>query len=164
MRKIKRIIFTAMLIFWMAVIFGFSAKEADESTDMSLKAGMMVGSIFVPGFETWGIQKQEAFAEKIDHPVRKCAHATEYALLGILWMLTLGAFEVSMIRRWWISWLLSALYASGDELHQMFVPGRSCQLKDVLIDSGGAIAGIFVTILISVCVKKLLLKRQKFSL
>ncbi len=135
----------------MIVIFSFSAKEAGDSSNTSLKVGMCVGKVFVPHFEEWSEQDQLLFAQKIDHPVRKCAHATEYAILGILWLLTLGAFEVKRTGRWWLAWILSVLYACSDEIHQWFVPGRSCQVKDVLIDSGGTIAGIlFLSLLVFV--------------
>jgi VanZ family protein len=33
------------------------------------------------------------------------------------------------------------LYAASDEFHQLFVPGRSGEVKDVLIDSAGAVTG-----------------------
>ena len=41
-----------------------------------------------------------------------------------------------------IAFLLAVAYAISDEIHQFFVPGRSCQIKDVLIDSCGAAVGI----------------------
>lgn len=34
-----------------------------------------------------------------------------------------------------------ALYACSDELHQYFVPGRSCRFFDVCVDSTGAFFG-----------------------
>lgn len=44
--------------------------------------------------------------------------------------------------------LLCMLYAITDEIHQHFVPGRSCELRDVLIDTTGALLGIFISYLI----------------
>ena len=37
---------------------------------------------------------------------------------------------------------IALVYAVSDELHQLFSPGRSCQIKDMLIDFCGASAGI----------------------
>ena len=37
----------------------------------------------------------------------------------------------------------------SDEVHQLFVPGRGAQVKDVLIDSAGAIVGICIYVLAS---------------
>jgi VanZ family protein len=33
---------------------------------------------------------------------------------------------------------LAALYAAGDEIHQVFVPSRQCSIWDVLLDTTGA--------------------------
>lgn len=38
--------------------------------------------------------------------------------------------------------MICILYAISDEVHQLFVPGRGGQVRDVIIDSAGAIAGI----------------------
>ena len=40
--------------------------------------------------------------------------------------------------------LICVLYAISDGVHQLFVPGRGGQVKDVLIDSAGTISGILV--------------------
>ena len=53
-------------------------------------------------------------------PVRKCAHAGEYAVLGAL--LCLLALEQRLSVG--IALAAGALYAAGDEFHQRFVPGR----------------------------------------
>lgn len=47
-----------------------------------------------------------------------------------------------------MSILFSFLYACTDELHQIFVPGRSAQFRDVLIDTLGASFGATITYLI----------------
>ena len=41
-----------------------------------------------------------------------------------------------------LPWFIAALYAASDEIHQLFVPGRSGQLSDVILDSAGALAGV----------------------
>jgi VanZ family protein len=38
----------------------------------------------------------------------------------------------------WLSWILATLYAITDEYHQLFVPGRSWQMIDIIVDSLGA--------------------------
>ena len=42
------------------------------------------------------------------------------------------------------AWVVGTLYAASDEIHQLFVPGRSGQLRDVLLDSAGVAAGILL--------------------
>ena len=46
-----------------------------------------------------------------------------------------------------LSLIFSFLYACTDELHQIFVPGRSAQFRDVLIDTLGASFGTLITYL-----------------
>ena len=48
----------------------------------------------------------------------------------------------------WISWRAAVVaaaiavgYAVTDEVHQMFVPGRSAELNDLLADAMGVVAG-----------------------
>ena len=78
------IIWLFLMLIWLMVIFSFSAKKADESTVMSHSVGKLIGNIVIPEYRSWPKDKQEQFAEKIDFPVRKCAHASEYAVLGVL--------------------------------------------------------------------------------
>ena len=77
--------------------------------------------------------------------VRKCAHFLEYTLLGSsIYMAAAGR------RRAALSWLIAAAYAVSDEIHQIFIPGRSCELRDICIDSLGALCGILaVKVLLS---------------
>ncbi len=52
--------------------------------------------------------------------------------------------------------IFSSLYALSDEIHQYFVPGRSCDPVDLLVDIVGILLGI---ILIYFVKKKLLAER-----
>lgn len=51
-----------------------------------------------------------------------------------------------------IALIICMLYAISDELHQLFIPGRSAEIRDVFIDSFGATVGIFIYILF-ICIK-----------
>lgn len=168
----RKKIFMILTLFWMVVIFCFSAQTAEESTEVSNSVGMLMGHILIPGFDTWDEGKQLAYAEKIEYPVRKCAHASEYAILGFLLVGTLvdvriedkassekniddvdGNIEsykntANRAKQWkhprFIATAIGILYACSDEFHQIFVPGRSGQVTDVLIDSMGVIVGVLV--------------------
>mgnify|MGYP002688750535 FL=1 len=87
--------------------------------------------------------------EKIDFPVRKCAHASEYAVLGVLMLGTAYSFaEDQGKKNRLLCWCAGTAYAATDEFHQLFVPGRSCQFRDVCIDSAGILTGIVLFSLI----------------
>ncbi len=144
----RRKIFIVLTIIWMIVIFVFSAKEADDSARASNEVGLIIGTIFVPGFEDKSFEEQMEFADMIDHPVRKTAHAMEYAILGFLVIGIIYGLKLRVVWQAIIAWALSTLYAASDEFHQTFVVGRSGELKDVGLDSAGALAGVLVGILI----------------
>jgi VanZ family protein len=81
--------------------------------------------------------------------VRKCAHITEYAILGMLFWRALRQPVKNDPRPWsWpdVGWsiLLVALYASSDEFHQLFVPARDASIWDVMIDTTGGIGGLLL--------------------
>lgn len=127
----------------MVGIFLFSSKPADESSEMSHEVGMFVCRIFVPGFEQWSAEEQNLLADKIDYPIRKAAHATEYAVLGMLLfgVLFTSNREISAKRKLLLAILIGAIYAATDEIHQLFVPGRAGLFTDVLIDTAGVMLG-----------------------
>jgi VanZ family protein len=80
--------------------------------------------------------------------IRKCAHLTEYAILALLLLralqLTKGGQQLWQARHARIALLIVALYAAGDEFHQSFVPTREASVWDVLIDTTGAAAALFL--------------------
>ena len=147
----KRIIYTGLTLAWMCIIFWFSAAPAKESSQMSMSAGTWISQKLVPGYEEWEEDRQQEFAEKIEYPIRKCAHASEYAVLGILLMLAWNSYMPDMKRGSLSMFAVGALYAASDEFHQLFVPGRSGRLTDVLIDLAGLLAGIFLIYILPKC-------------
>lgn len=142
--KIRKwnIVSLVLLIIWMGVIFSFSAKPADASSEMSMTTGRFIGHLVITDYKKLSHERQEAFAEKIEHGVRKTAHALEYALLGILIVQVFISFckikGIYMV----ICFCMGASYAVTDEIHQLFVPGRSEQIGDVIIDSTGVLLGV----------------------
>jgi len=87
--------------------------------------------------------------ETIHHLLRKCAHLTEYAMLGLLLWRAIRKPIRNDSRPWrWrdaaIAVAIVLLYASSDEFHQRFVPTRTPMVSDVFIDTTGAIIGMIV--------------------
>ncbi|WP_049895961.1 VanZ family protein [Oribacterium sp. NK2B42] len=138
----KRCFFPVLVLLWMLAIFLMSSQPADDSTETSLRVGEAIGKIFVPGYIGWSEEAQLEFAENIDHPVRKAAHATEYTILGILLFMTCReSFGMNLKASFKNAFLAGTAYAATDEFHQLFVPGRAGMVSDVLIDSLGVLFG-----------------------
>ena len=100
-------------------------------------------------------------SELLSFVVRKCAHFAEYTLLG--WSLALTVADyLERLRggqpggsnrakpgdlrgaQLMAPWLIGTAYAVTDEIHQYFVPGRSCEIRDVVIDSCGVLVGALI--------------------
>lgn len=147
--KAKRIIFTILALLWMGLIFLMSAQTGTESGGLSDGICRAIGSIFVKGFEEWSAVRQAEFVASISFYIRKLAHMTEYAILGILWAEALHAWGIQMGRTALFSIIIAVLYAFSDEAHQLLVAGRSGQVRDVAIDAAGAAVGVAVAVLIA---------------
>jgi len=80
--------------------------------------------------------------------IRKCAHFTEYFILSLLILRGIRGGRRETHLRWaLIAIIIVAGYASLDEFHQMFVPGRTAAVTDVLLDTTGGIAAQVVAAL-----------------
>ena len=118
----------------LLVMFGFSAQEGVQS-------GSISGKIARPITDSLAGQAYWKLYAQVDFAVRKTAHFLEYTLLGILLTLLLDSY----CARWhWLSWAGCTLYAATDEIHQLFVAGRTGKWQDVLLDSSGALAGFML--------------------
>jgi VanZ family protein len=72
--------------------------------------------------------------------IRKLAHAAEYAILSYFWFIALNrGLRIWSPRSAFWALALSVSYALLDEYHQTFVPSRTASLRDVGIDSLGAV-------------------------
>lgn len=149
----RQIVFLVLSVLFAIMIFCFSARNGEESTEDSYTVGMEFGRIVHPDFKNWSEEAQLAFAAKVDHPIRKLAHATEYAVFAMLlcgvWLDARRKRKVSAL----FAWGTATVYAATDEFHQLFVPERSGQVKDVLLDSCGAAVGVLILMLVAVLIR-----------
>ena len=140
--KNKRLVLAwTLLILWMLFIFIMSSFNGVMSSNQS-------GSIAVLIYNLFDISD----TEKVSFIVRKCAHVSEFFILGILVINLVSKYNVKHI--YLISFIICVLYASSDEFHQLFVPGRSGQVTDVLIDLIGTIFSLLVMYLFNKFRKK----------
>lgn len=87
--------------------------------------------------------------EAIHHAFRKCCHLTEYAILAWLLWRAIRKPVKNDPRPWlWaeagLALAVVFLYSASDELHQVFVPTRTGQVSDVLVDSSGGAIGLLL--------------------
>lgn len=157
---VLRILSLVPAILLLCVIFRFSAQNGTSSTGQSMRVGRLLVRIFNTVFSL-GLSDEEILKEaaRIDFPVRKIAHISEYCALTLSFYLPLRVFHTPgkplVFKRLknglWEMFITSAfaavLCASFDEFHQYFVPGRSGQPIDILVDSVGICIATGVLIL-----------------
>ena len=158
-----RILCIVLCILWAALIFSMSAEVRAESGARSGRITKIVIAIFFPNFEELGESERAELASKVDHVVRKIAHFCIYGMLGILICLASVGYFAKWRTHLFRTAIIGAAYATSDEIHQCFVPGRGPGVKDVLLDSVGVICGgVFVLIIITF-IFKLKSRRQKWN-
>lgn len=138
------LIYAIVTILWVGVIFSFSLQTGDESSELSGGiVDMIVNFLFPNGF---------AYMDLLEFLIRKCAHFTEYFILGVLVLQTLK--QTRCPRKVLVCALFCICVASCDESIQLFTGGRSGQITDVMLDSTGAVCGCVTNWLLSKCRKQ----------
>ena len=129
MKKNKYLILT---ILWMIFIFVMSQTPGNDSSKQS---NFIVDII---------IHILPITRDTLSFIVRKCAHMTEYAILGWIAFAFLGSCGIQGKMHYIAVLGFNFCYASTDEIHQLFSPGRSGQFTDVCIDTAGAAIGLLL--------------------
>lgn len=139
--KKQIIIFISWIIAicWIGMIFYLSSQPVYKSNGLSKN----LARIFIELVQRINPDVNLNLS-RVNHLLRKSAHFFSYMILGILIMNVLRRMKVSKAKGIVLALLICILYAISDEFHQLFVPGRGGQLKDVFIDTAGSIVGISI--------------------
>lgn len=141
----KKTILKVLIILWMIIIFLFSNQPADDSTKLSDGfISRTIGNIYKITHKETTEEKLTEIKEKYTHITRKAAHFTIYLILGLLVGTLLKEYNIETKKIILYGVLICMLYAITDEIHQIFIPGRSGEIKDVLIDTSGSTVGIII--------------------
>lgn len=127
----------------MYLIFSFSSQTGTESSDLSNKvtesALIVIDHVMDKGWSEADIQVR---VEKYGFYVRKLAHMTEYCILAITISLPLYVYGMRGFPLLLIAGIICVGFAATDEYHQTMVANRGPSVRDVGIDSAGALIGI----------------------
>ena len=127
---LKKILKTLLLILWLTLIYFFSSQNGTISSNTSGRLLVLIGNFFK-------VNDIKAFVSTFSFLIRKTAHFTEYFILFLISLNCFKEYRTSN-KIALIALIFCILCASFDEFHQLFVDGRSGQVKDVLIDSCGS--------------------------
>lgn len=128
---------------WLPVLFGIAVICGESTNTMGANHTVL----WLSELAAWAGHPNGALG-MLNHILRKSGHFTGYGLLGIFF--ARGWYSV-LRRRIVASWstlrmraalfgiLSTAVVASADEIHQIFLPTRGASVWDVLLDTSGAV-------------------------
>lgn len=134
--KIKKSLSIFLFLLWNALIFHFSNQPGVVSEETSNGIINFLENIF-PFLND---STNQPFFQNLSFFVRKGAHMFLFFVLAIL---TYNLFRNYLKKQSWYLIFLTVLFiALSDEIHQLLIPGRSGEIKDVLIDMMGCLIAI----------------------
>ena len=149
MKRVRNFLLWLPAALWYRVIWGFSAQTAAVSGDLSDRLLWRLMARLSPAFAGADEHIQSAAVELLSFFERKAAHMFLYFVLILLLWLALLPLVRGKTRQVSLAAVLCALLAGLDEYHQTLIPGRSGQLRDVVIDlAGAALAVLMVAVLL----------------
>ncbi|SDB47147.1 VanZ like family protein [Pseudobutyrivibrio sp. YE44] len=135
--KKRKVILGILIVAWVAFIWGHSMQTATVSDGES--------GVFLEFFS-----KFLPFLANNDDGmfiVRKAAHFTEYAVLGVLMGAQFSMFAAGKLRKFIEPAVAALMVSFVDETIQLFVEGRSGQVSDMWIDFAGASLGVIIALI-----------------
>lgn len=129
-RRRMRWVWIVGLVGWTLLIFSQSLMNGQHSAQESSFVQSLLRQLLGDG----------VISSFLYRWIRKVAHFAEYATLGAAWGGYGHRFHPS---RWWI-WGAGPVTASVDECLQFLSPGRSPQVRDVLLDCAGYVCGVML--------------------
>jgi len=134
-KKLRIILSWAAVIICAGIIFYLSHQVATESQALSDRFA------FLPRLP---------FGSFI---VRKSAHFLEFA--GLCTLICNALYQNHGKLMPILSVIFTAVYATSDEIHQIFIEGRACRLFDWFVDCSGAICAAAVICLVAAIFRKM---------
>ena len=129
-------------VLWYGIIWYFSSQPGSTSSDVS--ADVIKGALISGGsdFSSANESVRLAVSWMLSFFVRKAAHMFLFFMLALLIWLALVPRIRSRVKRAAAAATCGTLLAALDEYHQTLVPGRSGELRDVLVDLAGILIAL----------------------
>lgn len=142
----KRLILFLLILLNLSAIFFFSHQTGEQSGALSDGISHQL-EIRTPDYAEKNQGEKNVMHATFQKFIRRMAHVILFFTLGLLAFLLLAAYPV----RWYTilgGIAFGGMCALGDEVHQLFVPGRTFEWDDILHDMQGYFIGILVAGLI----------------
>jgi VanZ family protein len=128
---LKPIVYWILSVLWLGVIFLFSARTASDYHN----SASFLFNINLPQWLTFAVWES--------------GHFLEYLVLGFFMLSAVSStFKLKKPMQIIIVMAICILYALSDEIHQLYVPGRTFQALDLILDTLGSASGTAIAIFI----------------
>ena len=154
----------AAVIFFMCSIFLFSSQDNAQTNTLSKKFTEKIAATVFSGYSAMSEDMKTTVVSEMNLFIRKTAHFSLYFFMSMVIYLFFAVLRRKYLFAGIISILICFMYASLDEFHQKFVPGRTPLVKDVMIDTSGAILGSIMCFMIIASVIFISGRRKKNQL
>ncbi|WP_304942306.1 VanZ family protein [Vallitalea guaymasensis] len=146
--KFRNIIGILIIIFLMVGINFFSSQTATESDKLSTRIAKVI--VVKLGIISDKESKDDSHPviKKADHIVRKIAHFSIYFTLALIIFIFIYFQSKKVVSSFLLSWIITTVYAMFDEYYQTFIEGRGGEIRDVIIDSFGALCATLLALIL----------------
>ena len=162
--KLRRvqILFLILTIAIMCTIFYLSSQDAESSSDTSSLLTKLAVKLLYPQYDSESDDIKREMWSKASFIVRKLAHFSIYAALGFCASVTVWKRKLISAKNPGVI-VFGFLYAVSDEFHQSFVKGRSCEFRDMMIDTCGVTVGLIISLILMGIIALAVKRRRKRS-
>lgn len=157
--KTKKILLLILVLIGCITIFCFSEFSAGESTKQS--RGVTYNILKVLNRNKLSEKELTKFTKKVNPVIRKIAHFSIYMILAIFTYMFIEELNIKSksekekLRKNIIyTCIFCIIYAIFDEIHQIYVPGRTGKAIDVIIDTLGSCMGITLLLVNNIIKRK----------
>ncbi|WP_010247923.1 VanZ family protein [Acetivibrio cellulolyticus] len=128
-----------LVVIMVVIIFAFSTQKGQNSVSISERiVDFLVSKVGLRNF----IENNEWLYKNRNYIFRKILHFTEYAILATLTFRSLKLRKIGLKKVSMFTLFFVFVVAAADEFYQSHIPGRNPQVKDVLIDTSGALTAV----------------------
>lgn len=143
-KLILSVIIAIPVLICFVIIFLFSSQDNVKTNDLSRSFTKKIAEIVFSNFSAMKDDIKNNIILEMNLFIRKAAHFSIYLIMSVF----IYAEAVLWLKKYFLGGIVSvgicSFYAVIDEFHQSLVPGRTPLVKDVIIDSCGAIFGTLV--------------------
>lgn len=128
----------------MAVIFWFSSQNGEQSGGQSNALSEFFLKILKPNFENLNENEKQQLLNTTSQITRTIAHFGIYLILALFVTAFTNTYNIKRKKVIIYSLIFCLIYSVSDEIHQIYVDGRTFQIIDIIIDNIGNLTGAFL--------------------